>query len=170
MSVWHVVGLLVLAFVVYRVWSSLFWKGPKEGSQELVMAVWGSFGPYVDAEHAEGAFRTVCKVVFTPTNLGEQEKWMSGHIQVFHDTEDAHKDDFEARMQRLIVPLSLTARGSAFRNAHMTVREQALIEAREAADQLKESLGSHSDFSKLLDDTLDNAGKQIESERLDQKN
>ncbi len=165
MSTWEVVaGLLFVTCVIYIAWSKP-WRGPKEGSQELVMAVWAAFGPSHDVERAEEIFRDVCEIVFPPTDFGEHEKWMAAFIQTLHDTDAAHKGNFQARMKRLTVPLSITAKGPAFRKAHLAFREKSLKQAMESHEQIKELFANHPDTAKLLDDTLEQSSQQIGSEK-----
>jgi hypothetical protein len=52
MTAWEIAGLIAAALALYWGGSWPFWGGPKPRSRELAMAVWGAFGPYIDAEHA----------------------------------------------------------------------------------------------------------------------
>lgn len=159
--------ILPVAIVLHLVFVRFQWlayRGPKADSQELVNAVWSSFGPYRNAEDAKHLFLQVAEIVFGTQPNSNVAEWANERCRTFDEIEEA--GDFEARIGRLISMQRLFWRGRPFEEARLAVREAALEEAEELAESLKNEFGGHNtELAETLDRTLETSAADISVEK-----
>lgn len=147
-------------------------QAPRRNTQRLAMTVWAAYGPYSSAKDAEDRPRTVARVVLGSEGFKENEEWVQGHVENFHEWEKEGR--YESGENLMRKGLLLTAYGSAFNEAFEKVRAEYIAQAQEAAESLNKGLleeGGHR-IEKVMgpDGNVDFAFKKIWSdEQIEQK-